>query len=148
MELPAQRAYLSDGRTVQVIGMGGRAAAEYDLQELTGQAGPFIVESVTADYLLVRAFDTLQPTVIDLHNGRSTLLYRELPDAAEATAWEEVTRDVGDSLLLESRLRFVKQEGDRLLFRYKRIAPGEAAGREESWSYKLGSERQAGKFFG
>lgn len=142
-ELPAQRAYLSDGRTVQVVGIGGKPAAEYDLEPLTGQPGPFIVESVTADYLLVRAFDTLQPTVIDLNAGRSTLLYRELPDAAEVRAWDEVTSDVGDLLLLDSRLRFVKQEGDRLLFRYKRIAPGEANGREESWSYKLGKAGEA-----
>ncbi|OWA36841.1 hypothetical protein B9G55_01820 [Saccharibacillus sp. O16] len=137
LELPAQRAYLSDGQSIQVVGMGGRAAAEYDLEELTGQKGPFIVESVTADYLLVRPFDTLQPILIELRTGEAALLYKHLPEAAEIWAWDEVTHDVGEPLLLEARLRLVKQEGDQLLFRYKRIAPGADSGQEESWSYTL-----------
>lgn len=135
--LPAQRTYLSDGRTVQVVGAGGKETALYDLEEMTGQAGPFIVESVTADYLLVRAFDTLQPTVIDLKTGAAVLLYKELPFEAEVRAWDTVTSDTGELLLLQSRLRFTEWKGDKLIFTYKRIAPGKDFGREEKWIYAL-----------
>ncbi|NGZ73944.1 copper amine oxidase N-terminal domain-containing protein [Saccharibacillus alkalitolerans] len=135
--LPAQRAYLTDGKVVDVVGAGGSAAAVYDLEELTGQEGPFIVESVTADYLLVRAFATLQPTVIDLASGNSALLYERLPDPDEVRAWEEMSGDTGELLLLQSRLRFVEQKGDRLIFAYKRIAPGKDSGREERFDYVL-----------
>lgn len=136
--LPAQRAYVSDGRTVQVVGAGGRAAADYDLAKLTKQTGPFIVESVTADYLLVRAFDTLQPTVIDLNTGRSSLLYKTLLGQGERAEWDEVTTDVGERVLLQARLRFVKQEGNRLDFTYKKIASGpDQFGREFKVSYTL-----------
>lgn len=136
-KLPAQRAYLTDGRTVEVAGAGGSLAAEYDLEELTKQNGPFIVESVTADYLLVRAFDTLQPTVVNLRTGESARLDQELLDKAEASEWAEVSSDVGDSLLLDSRLRFDRQEGERLIFTYKRIAQGSSFGQKDTVSYKL-----------
>ncbi|MDO3409302.1 copper amine oxidase N-terminal domain-containing protein [Saccharibacillus sp. CPCC 101409] len=135
--LPAQRAYMTDGQTVQVVGANGALAATYELEELTGQTGPFIVESVTADYLLVRAFDTLQPTLIDLNAHRSVLLYRELLDAAEQKEWDEVSTDTGEPLLLQSRLRFVKQEGGELTFTYRRIAPGGTFGGTGTVVYTL-----------
>lgn len=136
-KLPAQRAYLTDGQTVKVVGAGGSLAAEYELEELTKQAGPFIVESVTADYLLVRAFDTLQPTIVNLRTGEAARLDQELLDDAEASEWSEVSGDVGDPLLLGSRLRFDRQEGEQLMFTYKRIAPGSTFGQEAEVSYKL-----------
>ncbi|MEJ8304321.1 copper amine oxidase N-terminal domain-containing protein [Saccharibacillus sacchari] len=135
-KLPAQRAYLTDGQTVQVVGAGGSLAAEYDLQELTKQTGPFIVESVTADYLLVRAFDTLQPTVVNLRTGEASRLDQELLDDKEAGEWSKVSGDIGD-LLLNARLRFDRQEGEQLIFTYKRIAPGPLFGQKATVSYKL-----------
>ena len=135
--LPAQRAYLTDGQTVEVVGAGGSPAAEYNLEELTKQTGPFIVESVTADYLLVRAFDTLQPTIANLRTGEAARLDQKLLDAAEAKEWSEVSSDVGDPLLLSSRLRFDRQDGEQLIFTYKRIAPGSVFGQEATVSYKL-----------
>ncbi|GGN96254.1 copper amine oxidase N-terminal domain-containing protein [Saccharibacillus kuerlensis] len=136
-DLSAQRTYLTDGNVVDVLGAGGSAAAVYDLEELTGQKGPFIVESVTTDYLLVRAFDTLQPTVIDLKTGEAVLLYKELPDEDEVRAWDAVTGNTGELLLLQSRLRFEERKDDRLIFTYKRIASGADFGREEKWVYEL-----------
>ncbi|CAM4336837.1 stalk domain-containing protein [Saccharibacillus endophyticus] len=136
-KLPAQRAYLTDGQTVKVAGAGGSLAAEYDLEDMTKQKGPFIVESVTADYLLVRAFDTLQPTVVNLRTGEAARLDQKLLDQAEASEWAEVSSDVGDLLLLDSRLRFDRQEGERLIFTYKRIAPGASFGKEAEAIYKL-----------
>ncbi|CAM3425119.1 copper amine oxidase N-terminal domain-containing protein [Marinicrinis lubricantis] len=115
------KAVMLDSTTLEIVNTSGNVEHSYPLQEYTGMEGPFIVEQVYEDYLLVRPYRLDALVLIDLENKRATTLYEALLSEEEQSYLEERYSD-GEGIMFDypgDQIRFVKREGDTFHFTYK-----------------------------
>lgn len=117
--------YLSDGNYVYEVGSNGSIAADYNLEEITGQEGPFIIEYFRDNLMFVRSYNTLQMTMIDVKKGTSDILYKKLLSKEEQAFWDESAGDTSDNLYRSSLLKLTKYENATFYFSYISTITGE-----------------------
>lgn len=117
--------YLSDGKMIYIIGSDGKVSDECDVEDITGQDGPFIIEYFRDDLLFVRSYKTLQLTLVDLEKKTSDLLYKSLLSKEEQKYWDETLGDTFDNLYRTSLLKLTKYNGKTFDFSYLSTVNGE-----------------------
>ncbi|MBW4081194.1 copper amine oxidase N-terminal domain-containing protein [Paenibacillus sp. S150] len=111
---------LTDGYTLRLIEDGtGKVSAAIDMAELGGESGAYLVEGMDDDFLLIRPNQKGLLLLVERNTGKRTLLYQELLDSGQQEYAE--TNDIpfhGDNL------KFIKREGDALLFTNEYVQDG------------------------
>lgn len=126
--------YLSDGNMIYVIGPDGKVLVEYNLEDLSGQEGPFIIEYFRDNLLFIRSYKSLQLTLVDLEKNTSDLLYKSLLNKEEQKYWDEALGDTSDNLYRTSLLKLTKYNGRTFDFSYLSTVNGEK--KTISYTYK------------
>lgn len=111
---------LTDGKTLRLIEDGtGNVTETIDLTKLGGEIDKYLVEGMDDDFLLIRPNQKGILMLIDRKTGAKTLLYKKLLNTEQQEYAE--TNDIpfyGDNL------KFLKREGDSLLFKNEYVRDG------------------------
>jgi len=110
--------YLFDGKILQLIDDSGTLSEKYNLNTITGEKGPFVLDYLDPEFALVRPASSLQLIYIDLNKESSEVLYQILLTEEEQKLWESVD-DVGDSYFVSTLLKLEKRDGDTLHLSYR-----------------------------
>lgn len=108
-----------------MIGPDGKVSVEYNLEDLTGQEGPFIIEYFRDNLLFIRSYKSLQLTLVDVEKNTSDLLYKSLLSKEEQKYWDDALGDTSDNLYRTSLLKLTKYNGRTFDFSYLSTVNGE-----------------------
>lgn len=114
------RAVMLDGDDLRVVLPSGAIDREYDLATLLGQTGPYIIEGVYDDFLLVRDQPRSLLIGYDLKRQIPIFFYKQLLPSTDQTMIEEW--DPMDINYPGDQIKFVKKEGSTLFFERKGTA--------------------------
>lgn len=111
---------LTDGKKLRLIEDGtGKVTDTLDLVKLGGESDTYLVEGMDDDCLLIRPNQKGLLKLIERKTGKQTLLYQKLLDAEQKEYAE-----TNDLPFFGDNLKFVKREGNTLLFTNEYVLDG------------------------
>ncbi|MFC3746151.1 copper amine oxidase N-terminal domain-containing protein [Paenibacillus sp. GCM10012306] len=120
VKIAGNQLVLTDGKTLRLIEDGtGNVTQTLDLTKIGGVSDTYLVEGMDDDFLLIRPNQQGFLTLIDRKTGTQTLLYKELLDPEQQNFAE-----TNDLPFFGDNLKFVKREGNALLFTNEYVRDG------------------------
>ncbi|MFE4709834.1 copper amine oxidase N-terminal domain-containing protein [Paenibacillus sp. NPDC056722] len=120
VKIAGNQLLLTDGKTLRLIEDGtGNVTQTLDLTKLGGVSDTYLVEGMDDDFLLIRPNQQGFLMLIDRKTGSETLLYKELLDPEQQNFAE-----TNDLPFFGDNLKFVKREGNALLFTNEYVRDG------------------------
>jgi hypothetical protein len=130
VKITGNQLLLTDGKTLRLIEDGtGNVTQTLDLTKLGGVDDTYLVEGMDEDFLLIRPNQQGLLMLIDRKTGTKTLLYKALLDPEQQNYAEN-----NDIPYFGDNLKFLKREGDTLLFTNEYVQDGKV------YKYILGGE--------
>lgn len=103
---------LTDGKKLRVVEDGsGEVIQTYDLKKLGGEDDDYFVEAVDKEYILIRPNHKGLLTYIDRSTRKSTLLYKQLLNAAD-----QEYAELNDIPFYGDQIKFTERKGNTLTF--------------------------------
>jgi hypothetical protein len=120
VKIAGNQLLLTDGKILRLIEDGtGNVTEKIDLTTLRDISDNYLVEGMDEDYLMIRSNQQGFLMMIDRKTGTKTLLYKELLDVEQ-----QKYAETNDLPFYGDNLKFLKREGDALLFNNDYVQDG------------------------
>ncbi|OMC95008.1 hypothetical protein BJP49_14940 [Paenibacillus odorifer] len=120
VKIAGNQLLLTDGKILRLIEDGtGKVTETINLNTLGGNSDNYLVEGMDEDFLLIRSNQQGFLMMIDRKTSAKTLLYKALLDVEQ-----QKYAETNDLPFFGDNLKFLKREGDALLFNNEYVQDG------------------------